>query len=74
MYIVKGEKMRDKVIIEHVDNGFIVEIGSFKEICCSLEEMFEKLLMHYEGRSELFHEDLYGSVIINRKDPDIDKI
>jgi len=62
--------MTDITTIEQVKGGFILAYGQdAKDICSSLDELFDKLLMHYEGRSELFYEDLYGSITINRKDP-----
>jgi hypothetical protein len=62
--------MSDTITVERVERGFIVDYWTGnKDICFSLDELFEKLLLHYEGRSELFYEDIYGKVTIDRKDP-----
>lgn len=57
--------------IQQVSNGFILEgegIFGSKEVFSTLDEVFERLLMHFEGRSESFGGSMYGKVRIDRKE------
>lgn len=54
------------VEIEKVQNGFIVNICGQKEIAASTEDVFRRLLEHYEGRCEQFNGDSYGKVKVYR--------
>jgi hypothetical protein len=58
--------MSNKVEIEAVDNGFIVEYNTSKEVWLELEEVFADLLLHFEGLAETFHGPAYGKVTVQR--------
>jgi hypothetical protein len=54
--------------IRKVKNGYIFtdKFGS-EEIHTTLESVFSKLLLIFEGRSKLFKGDSFGAVEIHRK-------
>ncbi len=54
------------VKIERVENGFILELDNTKTVYLTLDELFERLLLHYEGKSKVFYHEAYGNVIIER--------
>ncbi len=56
------------VKIKKVSNGYIVEdISSNEEsVYETLDEVFEDLLLHFEGLNKYFKEDLYGRVKVIR--------
>ena len=51
--------------IKKVTNGYIIKnkFGT-EEIFQSIEEVFNRLLLHFEGKSEKFDGDSYGKVIL----------
>ena len=52
-----------------VSNGYIIQDNySEKEVYQTLDEVFERLLMHFEGRSETFGGNSFGKVRIERKE------
>jgi hypothetical protein len=57
----------DNIIIKKVTNGYIIEDSIFTRVYNTLEEVFDHLLLQYEGRSETFRSDSYGKVTINRE-------
>ena len=59
--------MMDKVEIMQASNGFILSQSNCHTVYTSLDELFNALLLHYEGLSPLFHGDRFGAVIINRE-------
>ena len=55
--------------IEQVKNGYIVtQTGKGTEIFKTTDELFEDLLLRFEGRSEGFGGQCYGKVWITRND------
>jgi hypothetical protein len=58
--------------IEKVKNGYIVrEYSPLDEtrIFRTLDEVFEEMLMEFEGRCDTFGGDSYGKVIVERMHP-----
>ncbi len=57
--------------IKKVWNGYILESGgaftSNTRVFKTIEELFDDLLMRFEGRSDCFNGDSYGRVIIQRQ-------
>jgi len=51
--------------IKKLDGGYILS-DTTDHIFTSLDEVFEWLLLHFEGRAPSFYEDLYGKVTISR--------
>lgn len=63
--------MSIKIEIEKIKGGYILnrkEYGDNRELIFTTEELFEKLLQIFEGRANCFHENMYGKVIIERKE------
>ncbi len=57
----------DTVKIKQAMNGFIVTTdNSIEHVFLTLDEVFDYLLLHYEGRGSTFTGDLYGKVRIER--------
>lgn len=59
-----------KVEIEKVENGYIarsIHIGGYTTVSNSLEELFNQLLLMFEGLSESFSGNRYGKIVIQRK-------
>lgn len=52
--------------IEQVRNGYILESQGSKMICVTLEEVFQTLLLQYEGLSPSFLGEGFGQVTIVR--------
>lgn len=54
--------------IRAAQNGYILKIDSYstEEVFLSLGDVFNRLLLHYEGLSSTFTGDSYGKVIIDR--------
>lgn len=50
--------------IEKVYNGYIVKGTAYTEIYHTLQEVFDSMLLHFEGRAKMFGGDSYGQVII----------
>ena len=57
----------DAYRIRRVNNGFVVESGANEKIMSTLDEVFDDMLLHYEGRSKTFTRDSYGDVSISRE-------
>ena len=55
------------VSIEQVNNGYIVSLPSGKKVYTSLDDVFQELLGHFEGRYAWFDGEAYGIVVIQRK-------
>jgi hypothetical protein len=55
--------------IERAQNGYMFYGGvlSQPEIFLTLDELFERLLLYYEGRCDSFGGDLFGKVIVERE-------
>lgn len=57
------------ITIEKLRNGYIItkhKIFTERDIYKTLDEVFDQLLLSFEGRSEHFYENSYGKVIIDR--------
>lgn len=50
--------------IEKVSNGYIAKDVIDKEVFLTIKELFEHLLLIYEGKSDSFSGDSYGKIII----------
>lgn len=59
--------------IEKVENGYILSNDHSKEIVNTTDDLFKRLLLILEGRSENFTGDMYGRVIIHRSHPETDE-
>ena len=60
------------VTINKVDNGYIItrdEFGSPQEVFKEIEELFNELLLIFEGRCDGFQGSRYGRVTIEREEP-----
>ena len=55
------------MIIEKVSNGYVLSNMADKQIAQTLEEIFDVMLLHYEGRSIWFGGSKFGKVIILRE-------
>lgn len=56
------------VEIEKVRNGYIYRDSyNQKEVMYTTEELFDRLLARFEGRTEHFSGDSYGRVVIHRE-------
>jgi len=53
--------------VDRVCNGYIVELPAETNVFATLEEVFEWMLMHYEGRSSCFIGSSYGKVTVRRE-------
>lgn len=61
-----------KIEIEKIKGGYILnrkEFGENRELISTTEQLFEDLLLIFEGRADCFHGDIYGKVMINREEP-----
>ena len=61
-----------KIEIEKIKGGYILnrkEYGENRELISTTEELFENLLLIFEGRADSFHRDMYGKVSIDREEP-----
>lgn len=54
------------ITIEKVDNGYILRGNHWEEVYSSLEGVFDRLLLAFDGRSKHFSGDHYGEVSIVR--------
>lgn len=52
--------------IKHVINGYIVDTDGEETIHVTLDEVFNKLLIHFEGRASSFTGNAFGIVSIQR--------
>ena len=60
--------MNNKMKIKKASNGYIVKSESWDVfVYKTLDEVFELMLLQYEGLSSSFSGDLYGKVQILRK-------
>ena len=50
--------------IEKVKNGYIVNDISGKEVFRNIQELFEHLLIVFEGKADCFTGDSYGEIVI----------
>ena len=61
------------VEIEKIKGGYLVTVLSLikrdKELVPTTEELFNKLLLLFEARSDTFTGDSYGKVTISREEP-----
>lgn len=56
--------------IEKISNGYLITTGRGDRVACeSLLEVFERLLVLFEGKSKMFHGSLYSQVVINEIEP-----
>jgi hypothetical protein len=57
------------VTINKVSNGYVLGLGYGRsdEIFLTTDELFNKLLLLFEGRCDSFSGDLYGNVSISRE-------
>lgn len=63
----------NNVTIEQVSNGYIVtESTGIKFLCSNIKELFKRLLLGFEGRSEHLGGEYYAKVVII-VDKDVDK-
>jgi len=54
--------------IEKVSNGYLItNKWNCRFIYQTLEEVFEALLLHFEGRASTFSGESYGRVVIERQ-------
>ena len=54
--------------IEKVRNGYICDDGhNGKEVFGTIDEVFDRMLLHFEGRCKNFTGDSYGNVIVERE-------
>ncbi len=58
----------NQITIEKMEGGYIIT-GSMgrKYIKTTLDEVFDDLLLQFEGRSKNFYENSFGEVTINRE-------
>lgn len=58
----------NQMTIEKMEGGYIItnDMGR-RYIRTTLDEVFEDLLLHFEGKSKHFYEDCFGKVTINRE-------
>ena len=50
--------------IEKVSNGYVLVLGGRTEIATSIEEVFERQLMFFEGKGKNFGGEMYGKVTV----------
>lgn len=51
--------------IEQVENGYIVEAGSWRKVFHTFEEVCQALLGHFEGRYAVLSGDRFGVVVVH---------
>lgn len=70
---VYGDIMAANIRIQKLKGGYIVREGApyigQEEIIVTTDELFERLLLAFEGRSDTFIGDKYGKVVISREEP-----
>jgi len=54
------------VTIKKVNNGYVVSFRTSEEVYTELQEVFERLLLHFEGLASTFTGDMHGTVIVQR--------
>ena len=55
------------VTIKKLSEGYYLECGNLTYACKTLEEIFEHILLHFEGRCNTFIDNSYGKVTIERE-------
>ena len=54
------------ISIEKINNGYLVENIGGKRAFPGLDDLFDHLLLIFEGKTQHFHGDSYGKVTIDR--------
>lgn len=54
------------ITIHKVDNGYIISFYASEKVFLNLEDVFNELLLYFEGKGSTFLDSLYGKVIIER--------
>jgi len=53
--------------IEKIGTGYLIQISYDKRAYETIEELFQYMLLHYEGKAETFLGDSYGKVIVKNR-------
>ena len=62
--------MSTKIEIEKIKGGYILNHNHGEsELISTTEELFENLLLIFEGKANCFHDTIYSKVMISREEP-----
>lgn len=62
--------------IERIDNGYLITDSHTKRKADTIEEVFDWILLHFEGRGKYFSGDSFGKVVVlykpTKEHPEVD--